>query len=429
MAMRLLAKTYWSGSWVRFREPVAEFARCEQVTVYAHDNTQVRGLFWRPLRNPRPRVAVIAAHPRGDFSQHYAFPALLRAGYACLGANLRNTNNDSTCVHELLLLDLAAHMVWLREQGIDQVVWLGNSGGGSLGGFYQSQAKAAPAQRISHTPAGRPVALAQATLPAFDAFMISAAHVGQGLIMNDIIDPSVVDEHDPLLVDDTLDMYNPDNGFQPAPQWSRYTPEFLARYRAAQLARVARIDARAHAIIADQAAAEGLRGEPGFAALPASGRRAVNRRAAFQPVMTVYRTMANPNYVDNTLDPSNRGYGSLLSDLPDLMNYQLYGFGRIVTPDAWLSTWSGLSSNANFLKTGRAIDEPVAVVQAGRDMDVYPQQHGQAILETVRSQDKTLFDFPDCLHYFEPDEGEDPNAPVLRQMAALVPWLEQRLPL
>ncbi|MCB2029601.1 MAG: hypothetical protein KDH18_13530, partial [Rhodoferax sp.] len=186
---------------------------------------------------------------------------------------------------------------------------------------------------------------------------------------------------------------------------------------------------RAHAIIADQAAAEGLRGEPGFAALPASGRRAVNRRAAFQPVMTVYRTMANPNYVDNTLDPSNRGYGSLLSDLPDLMNYQLYGFGRIVTPDAWLSTWSGLSSNANFLKTGRAIDEPVAVVQAGRDMDVYPQQHGQAILETVRSQDKTLFDFPDCLHYFEPDEGEDPNAPVLRQMAALVPWLEQRLPL
>lgn len=429
MALRLLAKTYWSGSWVRFREPVQDFAACEQVTLYGHDHTQVRGLFWRPTRNPRAKVAVIAAHPRGDFSQHYAFPALLRAGYACMGANLRNTNNDSTCVHELLLLDLAAYMVWLREQGVEKVVWLGNSGGGSLGGFYQWQAKTAPAARITHTPAGRPVPLAQLNMPPVDAFMISAAHVGQGLIMNDIIDPSVLDEHNPLLVDDALDMYNPDNGFRPAPQWSRYTPEFLQRYRAAQIARVARIDARARAIVADQMEAEALRGESGFADLPARGQRAVNRRAAFQPVMTVYRTMANPNYVDNTLDPSNRGYGCLLSDLPDLMNYQLYGFGRIVTPDAWLSTWSGLSSNANFLKAGRSIDEPLALVQAGRDLDVYPQRHGQAILNTVRSADKTLFDFPDCLHYFEPDEGEDPNAPVLRQMAVLVPWLEQRLPL
>jgi len=429
MALRLLAKTYWSGSWVRFREPVKDFAACEQVTLYGHDHTQVRGLFWHPLRRPRPRVAVIAAHPRGDFSQHYAFPALLRAGYACMGANLRNTHNDSTCVHELLLLDLAAYMVWLRAQGIEKIVWLGNSGGGSLGAFYQSQAKAAPTQRITHTPAGRPVALAQVDMPAFDGFMISAAHIGQGLIMNDIIDPSVVDEHDPLLVDDTLDMYNPANGFRPAPQWCRYTPEFLARYRAAQLARVARIDARARAIIAEQAQAEALRAEPAFAALPAQRQRAVGRRAAFQPIMTVYRTMANPNYVDNTLDPSQRGYGSLLSDLPDLMNYQLYGFGRIVTPDAWLSTWSGLSSNANFHRTGPSITEPLALVQAGRDMDVYPQQHGQTILATVRSQDKCLFDFPDCLHYFEPDEGEDPNAPVLRQMAALVPWLQQRFPL
>lgn len=430
MAMRLLAKTYWSGSWVRFREPVNDFAQCEQVTLYAHDHTQVRGLYWTPKNNPRPRVAVIAAHPRGDFSQHYAFPALLRAGYACLGANLRNLNNDITCVHELLALDLAAHMTWLRDAcGVEKVVWLGNSGGGSLGAFYHSQAKAAPAERIHTTPAGRPVPLAAATMPPVDAFMISAAHVGQGLIMNDIIDPAVIDEDDPLLVDDALDMYHPANGFRPAPQWSRYTPDFLQRYRAAQLARVARIDARAHAMIEAQRSAESLAARPDFAGLSLEEQRHIARRAAFQPVIRVFRTMANPNYVDNTLDPSPRGYGSLLSDRPDLMNFQLYGFGRLVTPDAWLSTWSGLSSNANFFKTGPSITEPLALVQAGRDMDVYPEQHGATILRTIRSEDKCLFDFPDCLHYFEPDEGEDPNAPVLRQMAVLVPWLQQRMPL
>lgn len=430
MSLRLLSKTYWRGSWVKFREPVTEFASCEQTTVYAHDGVQVRGLYWVPKRNPRPRVAVIAAHPRVDFSQHYAFPALLRAGYACLGANVRTLGNDMTCVHEQILLDLAAYVRWLRDnQGVDKVVWLGNSGGGSLGGFYQAQAKARPDERLRLTPGGRPTALPAADLPTFDAMMITAAHAGQGLIMNEVIDPSVVDENDPFLTDPALDMYDPANGFRPAPEWSVYDPDFIARYRAAQLARVARIDARARALIAEQAEAEATRTEPAFLSLPSVLQRAVLQRAAFQPVMTTYRTMANLNYVDRRLDPSNRGYGSLLSDRPDLMNFQLSGFGRVQTPDAWLSTWSGLSSNANLLKNGRAITEPVLVVNAGRDLDVYPETHSKAIFAALASTDKTYLDFPDSLHYFEPDEGEADNAGAMLQMAEVVPWLESRMPL
>ena len=41
--------------------------------------------------------------------------------------------------------------------------------------------------------------------------------------------------------------------------------------------------------------------------------------------MVVYRTMANPDYVDRTLDPGPRDYGSLLSDRPDLMNFPRSG--------------------------------------------------------------------------------------------------------
>lgn len=429
MSLRLLSKTYWRGTWVRFREPVDGFAQCEQATVYAHDHTQVRGLYWTPRRNPRPRVAVLAAHPRVDFSQHYAFPALLRAGYACMGANVRTLGNDMTCVHEQIVLDVAAYVCWLKERGVERVVWLGNSGGGSLGGLYQAQAKAAPEQRLRVTPGGRPTALPGATMPPFDALMITAAHTGQGMIMNEVIDPAVIDEDDPLLTDPALDMYDPANGFVLAPAWSRYAPAFVQRYRAAQLARVARIDARARALIARQAEAETVRGSPEFLRLGSAAQRDIARRAAFQPVMTIYRTMANLNYVDDTLDPSPRGYGSLLSDRPDLMNFQLTGFGRVQTPDAWLSTWSGLSSNANLLKNGPAITEPVVVVNAGRDLDVYPCTHSRAIFEALASQDKTYLDFPDRLHYFEPDEGEDDNAGAQAQLAQLVPWLQARLPL
>jgi alpha-beta hydrolase superfamily lysophospholipase len=383
-----------------------------------------------PKSNPRPKVAIVAAHPRVDFTQHYAFPALLRAGYACMGANLRTLNNDVNCVHEQLLMDIAAYVRWLREvRGVEKVVWLGNSGGGSLGCFYQAQAKAAPSQRLKLTPAGRPVPLAQAVMPPFDAMLITAAHTGQGLIVNETIDPSVIDENRPLLTNPSLDMYDPANGFKPAPQWTRYDPMFVKRYRTAQLERVARLDASARSLIAEQNDAETMRTHEGFSSLPLSTQRSVLHRAAFQPLMVIHRTMANLHYVDNSIDPSNRGYGSLLSDRPDLMNFQLTGFARIQTPDAWLSTWSGLSSNANVFKNAPDVKEPVVVVHAGRDLDVYPRTHSQALFDALGSTDKTIIEFPNRLHYFEPDEGEDENAGAIEQMSKLVPWLSSRMPL
>ena len=49
------------------------------------------------------------------------------------------------------------------------------------------------------------------------------------------------------------------------------------------------------------------------------------RERAAEPMLIVYRTMANPAFVDDTIDPSPRDYGSLLSERPDLMNYAALG--------------------------------------------------------------------------------------------------------
>ncbi len=71
-------------------------------------------------------------HPRVDFTRHYTFPRLLAAGVGCLGATTRSPNNDTDLEHETILLDVAACVRWLRvERGVESVILLGNSGGGS----------------------------------------------------------------------------------------------------------------------------------------------------------------------------------------------------------------------------------------------------------------------------------------------------------
>lgn len=155
----------------------------------------------------------------------------------------RSVNNDLTLVHEQTLLDVAAGQVFLRERGFASIVTVGHSGGGPLYAFYYEQAGLPPEQRLVTTPAGCPVPLGTAVLPEPDGAIFLTPHPGQGNVLLDCIDPSVADESDPMSVDAELDPFDPANGFADPPSPARYSDEFLARYRQAQRARVARIDA------------------------------------------------------------------------------------------------------------------------------------------------------------------------------------------
>jgi hypothetical protein len=423
--LTLVAKTYWLGPPFDFRRP-PERAAVEPVDLRAADFRRFRALWWTPAAEPRPAVAVVVMHPRVDFTRHYAVPRLVAGGVGVLAACSRNPNNDLDTVHEDLLLDVGAAIDFCRERGARKVLLLGNSGGGSLFTFYQAQAALPADKRIARTPAGRPTRLPQTTLSPADGLMLIAAHRGQGKVLLECIDPSVTDEADPLATDPALDMYDPRNGFKPAPQWSRYAPEFVDRYRNAQRARVERLDQQARALIAGQRAAVAERSSPGFAARPAAEQLAVARREALQPVMVVYRTMANLHYADNHLDPSPREYGSLLSDRPDLMNLQLLGFARVVTPEAWLSTWSGLSSNADLIANLTRVTVPTLMVHAGRDREVYRATDVEPMVAASSASDRTVHELAGARHYFEPDFGAVEAPDVERLMDLVVPWIQER---
>ncbi len=423
--MLLVAKTYWGGVPFNFRRP-PESAKVEPVLLDTPDHRQIHGLFWTPEDEPVPRVAVVCMHPRVDFTRHYSFPRLLAAGIGCLGANTRNPNNDTDTVHEQIILDVGACVDFLRDRGVQHVILLGNSGGGPLNALYQAQARLAPSERIALTPAGAPTRLESYTLSPADGMIYVSAHQGEGRIINQCIDPAVIDEDDAFASDPDLDMYSPANGFRPAPEWSEYAPDFVKRYRAAQLDRVARLDEQALRLAQDARAAEELHADEGFARLDADEQRRVLLHEAFEPVMVVYRTMANLHYADNHLDPSEREYGSLLSDRPDLMNMALMGFGRICTPRAWLSTWSGLSSNADLLQTLPGIEEPTLVVNAGRDREIYPETDAKPIFAAVGAEDRTFHSFPAARHYFEPEFGASEAPEVETLMDFVLDWIRPR---
>lgn len=424
--MTLVSKTYWLGAPFFFKQE-PENARVRMLSFRSADLRELGGLYWTPEDNLRPKVAVVLMHPRVDFSRHYTIPRLLEAGIGCLAANTRNPNNDTTTIHEDIILDVGACVRVLKEEhGVEKVVLIGNSGGGSLDAFYQSQASLAKEDRIQATPGGVATALGRVEMIPADALVLVSAHKGQGMIMNQCIDPAVVDETDPDKTDPELDMFRAANGFKPAPEWSEFAPDFVARYREAQLARVQRLDEMAHGLIADNQRAVELKSEPGFQALDFDAQHEILRREVREPVMTIYRTMANLHYVDNHLDPSTREYGSLLSDRPDLMNQQIMGFGRLCSPHAWLSTWSGHSSNANLLATLPGVSCPTLVVNAGRDREIYPNTDANPIFEAVGAQDRTFMEFAEARHYFEPEFGATEAPDVKQLMDRLIPWLEER---
>jgi pimeloyl-ACP methyl ester carboxylesterase len=310
-----------------------------------------QGLYHRPTRGPAPRTAFIASHYNIDFSEHYLAEPLAERGFGFLGWNTRFRGAESYFLLEPALEDIALGARWLRERGVQTLVLLGNSGGGSLMAAYQAHG------------AG----------PKGDLYISVAAHPGRPQVFTNWLDPSVIDESDPASTEPALDMYNPENG-------PPYSPDFVASYRDGQVARNRRITAWAKGEL------ERLRHSGGSDRL-----------------FTVHRTWADLRFADPTIDPSDRPTPACYAGDPRRANRGVFGIGTVNTVRTWLSMWSLDDSHCAGEPHLAQIESPSLVVQATQDVGVFPSD-AAAILDALAAADKQLVELAGD-HYFRSPDG------------------------
>lgn len=332
-------------------------------------------------------TAVVVIHPSSNFMGHYLLPALAPHGVDVIGANTRYIGNDSMLSMENCVLDIGAIIGHLRAEGYSKVVLVGNSGGGGLSALYQSQAES---PTITHTPAGDPVDIVGADLSPADAVIELMAHPGRALVFTEWLDPAITDESDPFRNrDSTVDMFDPANG-------PPYSAEFLAGYRAAQLARNRRITAWVRTEIERVEAATGGQVND----LP----------------FTVHGTVADPRFLDLSIEPSDREPGTLWGP-PKVASLSPATLGHLTSLRSWLSQWSLDESRCNGPEQLQRVGVPVLVMYGTADQVCFAS-HAQALYDAVPHDCKDLVAIPGATHYFS-DQPEH----VDRAVELIVEWL------
>ena len=333
-----------------------------------------QGLYHRPAGRG-PTTAFIATHYNVDFSEHYLASLMAERGFGFLGWNTRFRGNEAHFLLDHALAEIGVGVRWLREQaGVERIVLLGNSGGGSLMAAYQSQAVE---PNVAPMTGMRPVPAIEA-LPPGDLFAALAAHSGRPEVLTSWLDPSVTDERDPLSAEPMLDPYNRGNG-------PPFSAQFQVRYRAAQRARNERIT--------DWALGQ-------LAAL--AGQRAHDQ------LFVVARSWADLRMIDPSIEPSDRRPNWCYLGDPVKANYGVFGVGTVSTLRSWLSMWSLRTSQCTAAPHLARITVPSLVVHATADACVY-ESDARGLYAAIAAPDKRL-EFIKADHYLQEPGGSREQA-------------------
>ncbi len=281
--------------------------------------------------------AAIYMHPTGLLSGHQLPAALARAGFDTLCCGTRFLKNGTTLHMEQVAFDVSSAVAHAYDvMGAERVALVGWSGGASISAMAQAEATH-PTVEALH--GGARYELARAGLREADALVHVAGHRSRAHVLQEWLDPSVLDDDHPSVRDRDLYIYGED-----APE-APFSEAFMRRYRGAQAER-----------------------------LEVLSRRALERSRRFgdRPFI-MYGTAADPRFFDLALDPNGRRVGFGLGDAKTL-NDAPSGMGRFTSCHSFLSQWSPRHTRADGWSALARCEVPYLVLENGAD-DACPREH------------------------------------------------------
>jgi len=342
--------------------------------------------------NSDNKTAVVFMHPTGGGSYLPMLNSLARQGIDTVWCDSRYRGTDSALIMEKVLIDLGNCIKNLKERhGYEKIILGGWSGGGSLSLFYQSQAEK---PSITETPAGDPIDLVSQNFIPADAVMLIAAHESRHRTFTEWLDGSVADENNPENRTLELDIYDKNNPNQP-----KYSESFIETYRKAQIARNRKITSWVQEKLSEFK-------KKGFE----------NREHGF----VVHRTMADPKWLDPSIDPNGRKPNWCFLGVPEVVNNSPIGLARYCSLRSWLSQWSYDHARGDGLSCARDISVPCLVIGNSDDDGITPS-HTKNLFDSIGHSNKQLEWIEGANHYYfgQPEKSNE-SAKTCRR------WLSEK---
>ncbi|MGN1191892.1 MAG: alpha/beta hydrolase [Dorea sp.] len=231
-------------------------------------------------------IAVLVMHSDEDYLTFSTGPELARRGIRTLCANVMNKegilytqNEKMECVKEAI--------EYLRSlEGVEKIILMGHSGGASLLTAYQCMAE--NGKDVFSGPEKLFPWHAEHELPPADGLMLLDANWGNAVMQLFSLDPAVTDEKSGKNLDASIDLFNPENGFDP--NGSTFSDEFIRRFQTAQGQRNMRLVAAAQERLEKINSGEGLYEDDEPFIIPGASQSFFNNRLFAQDIRLMSHT-------------------------------------------------------------------------------------------------------------------------------------------
>ncbi|GLA03768.1 hypothetical protein AnigIFM60653_003775 [Aspergillus niger] len=240
------------------------------------DDTGVLGGLYQPnTTSPRSRIAIYIMHAEQDYTSFVGCTELQERGFTVFCAN--NEASKSGYMSDINFEDMML-----------QVVILGHSGGGAMMAQYQNVAENG-VSACNGPEKIYPCSNALAGLEPADGLMLLDANYGISTMGLLSLNPAIEDETNASRLNQSLNIYNPDNGFSNGTQ-SNFTSEFKKRFTKGIVARNNRVLEHAQNRLKEIEKGNGMFGDDEPFTIPAALYLGPNNLFITQDVRTLHHT-------------------------------------------------------------------------------------------------------------------------------------------